>query len=117
MEQPALAPPQGEAIMDKLNQLEERLNEMDEQWRRRELQRQEVLNTREAAAFLSLSRSHLYKLCNEREIPHYKRGNKIYFQRKELEEWMTGTRIKTSQELQLEAMRDNIDRELEKMKQ
>ncbi len=116
MEQPALGPPQGEAILGKLDRILARLDAIEGQWRGMELQRKEMLNTEEAAAFLSLSRSHIYKLCSEREIPHHKQGNRTYFRREELEEWMAGERIKTVHELQLEAMRDNIDRELEKMK-
>ena len=38
------------------------------------------LTLKEAAEFLDLSQSHLYKLTSERKIPHFKpNGKKIYF--------------------------------------
>ena len=43
----------------------------------------------EAAKFLNLSQSHLYKLTSERKIPHFKpSGKKIYFDKSELVQWL-----------------------------
>ncbi len=32
----------------------------------------------------------LYQLTHKGEIPHFKRGNKLYFSKKALEAWITG---------------------------
>lgn len=61
----------------------------------------EVLTTDEAAAYLGVSKSCLYKLTMSRKIPYYKsEGGKLcYFDRQELIEWMKGHRVATSNEL------------------
>ena len=57
------------------------------------------LNLLEAAKFLDLSRSHLYKLTSERKIPHFKpNGKKIYFDRSELVQWLKRKPARTLEE-------------------
>jgi excisionase family DNA binding protein len=63
----------------------------------------DILNVSEAAAFLKLQISTLYEKTATRLIPHFKRGNRLYFQRKDLEEWLREGRVKTQRELQGEA--------------
>ena len=63
----------------------------------------EVLNLNQAAEYISLSKSAIYKKTSERNIPHFKQGKKLYFKRSELDEWLTGQRIKTSAEIEKEA--------------
>lgn len=53
------------------------------------LNQKTVLNLEEAAKFLSLSKSYLYKLTYRGIISHYKpNGKNIYFNRQELENWL-----------------------------
>lgn len=60
----------------------------------------EVLTTDEAARYLGVSKSYLYKLTMKREIPHYKPMGKIcYFNRDELEQWLQRNRISTEVEI------------------
>lgn len=60
----------------------------------------EVLTTEEAAAYLGMRKSYLYKLTMNKKIPHYKPMGKVcYFQRKELEEWLLSNRVSTDEEL------------------
>lgn len=41
-----------------------------------------------------LSKARIYALVSTRQIPHAKRGNKLYFTRSQLQEWITvGQRI------------------------
>ena len=57
------------------------------------------LNLVEAAKFLDLSRSHLYKLTSERKIPHFKpNGKKIYFDKSELVQWLKRKPTRTLEE-------------------
>lgn len=48
-----------------------------------------ILTFYEACSYLGISKSHLYKLTGNQEVPHYKpRGKMIYFSREELDEWV-----------------------------
>ncbi|MCI7269981.1 MAG: helix-turn-helix domain-containing protein [Prevotella sp.] len=65
----------------------------------------EVLTSDEAAAYLGISKSCLYKLTMGRKIPHYKsEGGKLcYFDRAELIEWMKAHKVATQEELEAKA--------------
>ncbi len=66
----------------------------------------EVLTSDEAARYLGVSMSYLYKLTMRREIPHYKPlGKKCYFNRHELEDWLQTNRVATATEISDEAQR------------
>ena len=53
----------------------------------------EVLNFNEAAVYLEVSHSHLYKLTSTGTIPAYKpNGKKLYFNRQELNKWLLTNR-------------------------
>ncbi|WP_020402108.1 helix-turn-helix domain-containing protein [Gracilimonas tropica] len=65
---------------------------------------QKPLNVEEAAEFLDLSKSHLYKLTSRGEIPHYKpTGKRLYFLPEDLIEYLKAGRVKTNRELDQEA--------------
>lgn len=53
------------------------------------IEQKKVLNFNEAIEYLSVSKSHLYKMTSTMQIPHYKpNGKRIYFKREELENWL-----------------------------
>lgn len=59
----------------------------------------EVLTSDEAARYMGISKSYLYKLTMKQEIPHYKpMGKMVYFNRVELENWLQSNRIATNEE-------------------
>ncbi len=63
-----------------------------------------VLTTDEAAKYLGISKSCLYKWTMDRTIPHYKPSGKLcYFDRAELENWLKSNRIATDEEMEHEA--------------
>lgn len=64
-----------------------------------------VLSLREAAQYMDVSESHLYKLTSTRQIPHFKSptGKLIYFNREELEEWLQSCRVATNEQLEQRA--------------
>lgn len=51
-------------------------------------QREEVLNTDQAAAYLHIAKQTLYTLTSKRKIPFYKNGKKILFRRGDLDDWL-----------------------------
>ena len=54
----------------------------------------EVLTLEEAAEYLQLSKSCLYKMTSNREISHYvPGGKKIYFRRTELDKWVFNSMV------------------------
>ena len=64
----------------------------------------EVLTSDEAAKYMGISKSYLYKLTMKQQIPHYKpMGKMCYFNRLELEGWLQGNRIATDSELNQQA--------------
>ncbi len=59
----------------------------------------EVLTSDEAARYMGISKSYLYKLTMRREIPHFKpTGKLVFFNRAELEQWLQNNRIDTVNE-------------------
>ena len=54
----------------------------------------EIITLNEAAQYLGMSKSYLYKLTSNGAIPHYKPfGKMVYFNRPELEQWLQRNRI------------------------
>lgn len=67
------------------------------------LQKQ-FFNADEAAAYLGLSKSTLYKMTMSRRIPFYRpTGKLLYFRREELEQWLLANRCATDEELNEQA--------------
>ena len=48
----------------------------------------QMMTMEEACQFIGKKRSTMYSLTSERRIPYRKRGNKLYFFKKELVEWI-----------------------------
>ncbi len=60
----------------------------------------EILTSDEAARYMGISKSYLYKLTMRKQIPHYKPMGKVcYFNRAELEQWLQNNRVATDVEL------------------
>ena len=64
----------------------------------------EVLTSDEAAKYMGISKSYLYKLTMLRRVPHFKpTGKMCYFNRHELENWLQSNRIATDEAIASEA--------------
>lgn len=59
----------------------------------------EIFNFDEAAAYLSISKSTLYKLTSKKEIPHYKPNRFVFFEKSELDKWIRASAVKTEEQL------------------
>lgn len=65
-----------------------------------------ILTSEEAAAYMGISQSTLYKLTSSRQIPHFKpRGKMCYFDREELECWLQRNRVASMEDINDEARR------------
>ncbi|NDV82231.1 helix-turn-helix domain-containing protein [Bacteroides sp. 51] len=64
----------------------------------------EVLTSDEAARYMGISKSYLYKLTMRRQVSHFKpMGKMCYFNRIELEQWLQQNRVSTNSEISQKA--------------
>ncbi|WP_394749322.1 helix-turn-helix domain-containing protein [Spongiimicrobium salis] len=61
------------------------------------------ISIKEASALTGLSVQTLYGYCHRSEIPYHKKGNRLYFFKTELIDWIKEGRSKTLKELNNEA--------------
>lgn len=86
-----------EDVYQKLETIEKILIEQN-------LLKKDVLNLIEAALYLDISHSHLYKLTSTGAIPCYKpNGKKVYFNRPELDKWLLTNRQITQSDIEKQA--------------
>lgn len=82
----------------------QKLNELELIIKRQPNLSKEVLTLEEAAEYLQLSKSCLYKMTSNKEISHYvPGGKKIYFRRSELDDWVFNSKVSSVNELDFEA--------------
>jgi len=60
----------------------------------------ETFSIQEAANYLKLKITTLYEKTSRKLIPHFKKGNKLYFSRLELEEWVRNGKVQTQDEIE-----------------
>ena len=60
----------------------------------------EVLNFSDMLAYTGMSESRLYKLTSARKIPFSKVGRSLYFDKKQIEEWLMSSPNLTDDELE-----------------
>ena len=69
----------------------------------------DILNMKEVCQYLDISQSLLYKLTCSGEIPHFKpRGKMIFFEKKELIEWIKKSNLLSS-EITKKTKKNSID--------
>ena len=60
----------------------------------------EVLSVEEAARFMDIARSSLYKMTSDRSIPFYRpNGKMIYFEKADILSWIRRNRVYTQEEI------------------
>ena len=52
------------------------------------LNEKDIWDIDELCEYLHLSKSHIYKLTKDNKIPHYKTSKCLYFERKEILDWI-----------------------------
>lgn len=81
-------------ILEKLSEIASKLDDQN-------LLQKTVLNLNEAAKYLDVSPSHLYKLTSTKAIPHFcPQGKKLYFRRTELDDWLQRNRQSSIEEIE-----------------
>lgn len=70
-----------------------------------------LLTTTEAAKYLGLKPSYLYKLMMRRAIPYYKPNGKLcFFSKADLDTWLTNIRVKSQAEIDSDAAQYLVNR-------
>ncbi|WP_375580583.1 helix-turn-helix domain-containing protein [Marivirga tractuosa] len=83
------------------NLLKDEQIELLELFKKAQQQNKSILTMSEAAEFMGLSMSYLYKLTHWNKIPYYKPSGKIvYFKKEDLEDWMLQNRSTTEKEIE-----------------
>ena len=63
-----------------------------------------VLTINDVVLLTGLTKQHIYKLTSARKIPYYRpNGKNVYFDRKEIEDWMRQNRHNTQNEAEQKA--------------
>ena len=75
-----------EKLLQKLQELGDKMESINHA-------NKEILTLDDAANYMQVSKSYIYKLTSCKQIPHYKPSGKlIYFKKKELDQWILENR-------------------------
>ncbi|HTK19198.1 MAG TPA: helix-turn-helix domain-containing protein [Mucilaginibacter sp.] len=89
-------------LLDKVTKIEQMLTGREIPEQRPE---KEMLTVSEAAEFMNVSKSTLYKMSFNRDVPVYKpTGRRVYFKREDLVKHITHNRVMSRQEIEQEAI-------------
>lgn len=92
-----------------MSDLERKIDELVQLVRLQNTLQKDVLDINDAVLFTGYRKSTLYKKCHTGELAYYKpSGKKIFFKKKDLEDFIFQYRIKSNQEI-----RDEVNNEPE----
>ena len=74
----------------------------------------EILDIKQAGEYLKLKIATLYEKTSRKQIPHFKKGNKLYFHLSELQTWIKQGKVKTRDEIESEAVTFTLNNHLKK---
>lgn len=69
----------------------------------------DVLDIEQAAKYLHLQITTIYEKTSKKLIPHFKKGNRLYFKRAELDQWLSEGKVKTREELRGEVQTERMN--------
>ena len=69
-----------------------------------------TLNINQAGEFVGLTRQTLYRKTSANEIPHFKKAGRVFFDRKELEDWLLSHKVPSKIEFKKQAGEHMADR-------
>lgn len=94
--------------MDQLNQILERIESL---LSNHNYEGKDYIDVKEAASYLNISKSAIYKMTSNRQLPFYNPGGKkIYFKKSELNNW-----IESAKQCSIEDYALEVDSYLEKL--
>lgn len=87
-------------ILEKLDSIDNALQAINDY---QHPDKEELFTISEASDFINLAKPTIYGLVSRNEIPHSKKGKRLYFSKQELLSWIKSGRRKTVSELKVEA--------------
>lgn len=96
-----------EIIIEQLTSIEMRLATVEKKlnYSNEEENYSTVMNLNQLCNYCGFTKSFVYKKTSTKEIPHYKRGKKLFFKKEEVDKWIFKDKVKTMDDLQREATR------------
>lgn len=91
------------AFMKNIDERLERMEELLNKTFRPEISDEDYISAKAASALLKFTLSTVYSKVCKREIPFYKQGNRLYFSRNELLDWIKDGRKKTLNDIDISA--------------
>lgn len=84
-----------------MDYLKNKLDEIISILKTKNLQEKKFLTLEEACIYLGQSKSSIYKLTSNKQIPYYvPNGKKIYFKTTELNDWVTCNKVENLDDLE-----------------
>ncbi len=70
-----------------------------------------IIDINQLSTYLNISKSHIYKLTASNNIPHSKRGKKLYFKKENIDIWVLENKIISKEELSRKAMKHSLKKQ------
>ncbi|WP_259429444.1 helix-turn-helix domain-containing protein [Chryseobacterium chendengshani] len=89
-----------------MKKIDERLDKIEDllsKGSQMEVSENDFMNAKNASELLNFSLATLYTKICKREVPFYKQGNRLYFSRQELFDWIKEGRKKTLNDINADA--------------
>ena len=87
--------------LDRITELQEKL--ISSQVVTHKNNESEIMTIDEASALLSIAKPTIYGYTSSRNIPHFKKGKRLYFIKEDLLKWVQEGKIKTTKEIENDA--------------
>ena len=84
-----------EIIIEKLNSIEKAIGKLSITTKSEE----DFMNIDQVSGFIGLAKPTVYGLIHKKKIPYFKASSRLYFKKSEIVNWITSSRVKTTQEL------------------
>jgi len=89
-----------EIIIEKLNGIEKRMHSIEIKLNGLENSNY-LMDTKQVSEYLKLAVPTIYDKVHKREIPHHKIASKLYFDKKEIDNWILKAKILTKIEINM----------------
>ena len=90
-----------EIINERLKNIEKLLENIARQ--EKNIITSKIMDIEQLSNYLSLSKSHIYKLTSTHNIPHSKRGKRLYFDKEIINTWVLENKIWTQDDIEKQA--------------
>jgi excisionase family DNA binding protein len=72
----------------------------------------EIMDIMQITAYLNVSKSFIYKMTSSNNIPHSKKGKKLYFDKEIVTKWVLENKISTQEDMEQKAIQYCLKKKL-----